>query len=134
METISNKPRSEEEGVSAESPNVNQKKARRNWLYDALDFSIWFDQKSLFKSIPFLLYLAVLAMIYIANSHYAEKNMRDLDDLDKQMNQLRWEYMSDQADLENMSKQSQLSGKVSGLGLKTLSQPPFILMKNKNEH
>lgn len=132
MQVISNKPKSEPEVVHV--PKSDPPKTRRNWLYDMLDLSIWFNQKNLFKSIPFLLYLAVLAMFYIANAHNAEKNMREMDDIEKQLNEQRWQYMTNEADLESMSRQSQLSGKVNSMQLKPLTQPPYLLPKNKHEH
>src|SRR5450432_585239 len=94
METVINKPKTQAESVSVDPEKPVKKKVRRNWLYDALDLSIWIDQKNLIRSIPFLLYVAVLAMVYIGNAHYAEKNVRDLDDIEKQLNQQRWQYMS----------------------------------------
>src|SRR3569623_1175380 len=51
------------------------------------------------RALPFILYVALLGMIYIANRHLAERNIRDIDKLTKEVRELNWEYKITQADL-----------------------------------
>lgn len=84
--------------------------------------------------LPYLIFLCVLGMIYIANSHMATTNMRDIDRLSKEVKELSWEYKSLKSDLMFKSKLSQVAAKVDTLGLKELIEPPKKIVVNSNEH
>src|ERR1700733_15516921 len=51
------------------------------------------------RALPFLLFIALLGMIYIANRNFAEKNIRDIDKIGRQVNELSWQYKSVKARL-----------------------------------
>lgn len=70
------------------------------------------------KNLPFLVFLGFLAVIYIANSHYAERNVRKIQELHKEMKELRWFYMSLQSENMVNSMQSEVLDKVEDEGLK----------------
>ncbi|GAA4096054.1 FtsL-like putative cell division protein [Mucilaginibacter panaciglaebae] len=75
------------------------------------------------RALPFVLYLAFLGMIYIANRHLAEKNIRDIDKLTKEVHELNWEYKVNQADLAYKSTLSEVAKRVDTLGIKEALQP-----------
>lgn len=66
---------------------------------------------------PYICFLAVLAMLYIANAHRGEKAMRDLQVLEKEAKETHWRYMSAQSDLLQRSSRTQVEGKVANDGL-----------------
>lgn len=74
--------------------------------------------------LPFLIFLCALIMVYIANSHMAMKNLRDIDKLSKEVKELSWEYKSLKADLMFKSKLTEVAKKVDTLGIKELIEPP----------
>lgn len=84
--------------------------------------------------LPFLIFLCVLVMIYIANSHMAVKNVRNIDKLSKEVKELSWEYKSLKADLMFKSKLTEVAKKVDTLGIKELIEPPKKIIINDNEH
>ena len=84
--------------------------------------------------LPFIIFLCVLVMIYIANSHMAMKNIRSIDKLNKEVKVLNWEFKSFKADLMFKSKLTEVAAKVDTLGLKELIEPPKKLVINKDEH
>jgi len=84
--------------------------------------------------LPYLIFLCVLGMIYIANSHMAVNNIRDIDRLSKEVKELSWEYKSLKADLMFKSKQTEVEAKVDTLGLKALIEPPKKIIVSNNEH
>lgn len=75
------------------------------------------------RALPFILYVAFLGMIYIANRHLAEKNIRDIDKLTKEVRELNWEYKVTQADLAYKSTQSEVAKQADTLGIKEPLQP-----------
>jgi len=86
------------------------------------------------EMLPFLLFLSVLCMLYIANSHMAVKNIRSIDKLSKEVKELSWEYKSLKADLMFKSKLTEVAKKVDTLGIKELIEPPKKIVINSNEY
>jgi cell division protein FtsL len=86
------------------------------------DFSINPDQAR--KQLPFLIYLCVLVMLFIYNSHRSEKIIRDTDKLTKEVKDLRSEYISELSELMSESKQSAVAKKLQPFGIKELKNPP----------
>jgi len=76
------------------------------------------------EMLPFLVFLCVLGMIYIANSHMAITNIRNIDKLTKEVTELGYEYKSLKADLMFKSKLTEVAKKVDTLGIKELIEPP----------
>nr|WP_255492068.1 FtsL-like putative cell division protein [Chitinophaga sp. Cy-1792] len=88
----------------------------------------------LVQNMPRILFLAALALVYIANSHLAEKRIRRINQLSKEIKELKWEYINVKSELMFRSKMSEVSKSVEQLGLKQLSSPPRkIVLKNNNE-
>ncbi len=86
------------------------------------------------KNLPFVLFLGFLTMIYIANVHYAERNVREIERLQNQIKELRWEYMSIKSELMFNTKQTEVSKKVRDLDISRLNnKPKKIIVKQKKE-
>lgn len=69
-------------------------------------------------------FLAGLAIIYIANSHYAERNVRRIQMLQKEIHELRWRYTSIQAEIMYNSRQSAMTEQLRDQGLRPLRDKP----------
>ncbi|WP_147243386.1 FtsL-like putative cell division protein [Chitinophaga flava] len=92
------------------------------------------NYKMLVQNMPFIGFLSVLALIYIANSHLAEKKIRRINQLGKEIKELKWEYINVKSELMFRSKMSEVSKSVEQLGLKQLSSPPQkIILTKENE-
>ena len=98
------------------------------------------DRKRLFgyrwivKNIPFFLFLSVLAVIYIYNGHYADKTVRNINKVNKELKELQYEYKTLKSEVMYRSKQSELAKAVEPLGLKELTVPPAVLIDTLVEH
>jgi hypothetical protein len=92
------------------------------------------SKESATDMLPYLVFLCVLGMIYIANSHMALKNIRDIDRLNKEVKELSWEYKSLKSDLMFKSKMTEVEDRVDTLGLKVLTEPPKKIVVKSNEH
>ncbi|MBC7567815.1 MAG: hypothetical protein H7223_12725 [Pedobacter sp.] len=86
------------------------------------------------EALPFLIFISLLCMLYIANSHMAVKNIRTIDKLGKEVKELSWEYKSLKADLMFKSKLTEVAKKVDTLGIKELTEPPNKIVVSSNEH
>lgn len=115
----------QEEPTGTESTPV--KAPKREWR-------LRINYRALVQNLPYIGFLAVLALIYIANSHLAEKKIRRINQLGKEIKELKWEYINVKSELMFRSKMSEVSKSVEQLGLKQLSSPPQkIVLKKENE-
>ena len=86
-----------------------------------------FNYNSIVKNIPFFLFLAVLAILYIYNGHHADKLVRKIAVTEKNIKELEYEYKTVKSDLIFRSKASELIKAVEPLGLKESKIPPMLL-------
>src|SRR5215216_4381388 len=86
------------------------------------------------KNIPFFLFLAVLAVIYIYNGHYADKTVRNINKVSRELKELQYEYKTLKSEVMFRSKQSELAKAVEPLGLKELMKPPVVLVDSNKIH
>jgi cell division protein FtsL len=80
-----------------------------------------------FKFLKFLLFMTLLAFIYIANNYYAENNIRQINKLRKDIKELRYEYINVKTKLLQIEKQSQIAKTLEKKGIKKNNQPVKIL-------
>jgi hypothetical protein len=86
------------------------------------------------RFLPFLLFLSLLAILYIANGYYSEAKMRRQNKLTEELKDLRSEYIITKSDLMFISKQSEVAKSVAVLGLKESVVPPKkIVVQTKNQ-
>ncbi len=86
-----------------------------------------FNYNKIVKNIPFFLFLAVLAILYIYNGHHADKLVRKIAVTEKNIKELEYEYKTVKSDLIFRSKASELIKAVEPLGLKESKLPPLLL-------
>jgi hypothetical protein len=70
------------------------------------------------RALPFVLFMAFLGMIYIGNRHLAEKNIRKIDKLTKEVKELSWGYKVAKADMAFKSTLDQVAQRTDTLGIK----------------
>ena len=76
------------------------------------------------KHLAFFLFLALLAVLYIANGHWADKTIRNMAKARAELKQLQYEHKVLKAEVMYRSKESVLVKSVENLGLKRLVEPP----------
>src|SRR4026207_561136 len=120
MQEQTNPGERDQEPVSTGSAKVATENYRKGWKR-------WLNYQSLVKQVPFFLFLAVLAVIYIYNGHYADKTIRNINRTAKEVKELQWEYKQVKSEVMFQSKQSELVKAVEPLGLKELTEAPVVL-------
>lgn len=88
------------------------------------EFDFFITRENMQKTFPFFMFLAGLAVCYIANTHYAEKTIRQSDKLTKEIKELRSEYITIKSDLMYRSKQSEVAQRLQDKEIKPLTTPP----------
>lgn len=89
------------------------------------------NYRAITQNMPFILFLSALALVYIANSHLAEKKIRNINKLGREIKELKWEYLNVKSELMFRSKMSEVSKSVETMGLKPLSSPPQKIVLKK---
>ena len=114
----------EQENITTEKKQVSKPGWKR-----------WLNYQSIVKQVPFFLFLALLAVIYIYNGHNADKTIRNINRIAKEVKELQWEYKTVKGELMLTSKQSELV-KVITLpsGLKELTEAPVVLKDSINNN
>jgi hypothetical protein len=79
------------------------------------------------RNLPYFLFLAFLAVVYIYNGHYADRVVRDIGKTGRELQELQYEFKSLKSEVMFRSKQSELAKAVEPYGLKPLSSPPLVL-------
>ncbi len=122
------KPKAEEK----KSP-VKFKAARR--YVKVLNIFGYIKTDTLIKVMPFIFYGTLLTILYIANSYMAEKTVRRIDALNKELKTLRADYISGKSELMFVSKQSAVAKEVSAQGVKESVTAPrkIIVSLNSNQ-
>jgi len=85
-------------------------------------------RESTAKHLPFLLFLAFIAIIYIGNSYYAEKNIRKIERLQKQLKEMRYEHVTKKSQVSKRSSQSQVANSLKNKGIQESTVPPTKLV------
>lgn len=89
--------------------------------------------KWIVKNIPFYFFISAIAIVYIANGHYADKTMRKINDTEKHLKEMEYEFKTVKQDVIFRSKESELAKAVEPLGLKPLLIPPMRIVDTLRE-
>lgn len=85
------------------------------------------------KHLPYILFLALIAIFYIANGYYADDKIRQVNKVTNQLKELRSEYISTKSDLMFESKQSEVARSAEEMGLKEPVVPPTKIIVDSTE-
>jgi hypothetical protein len=87
------------------------------------------------RQIPFLIFLAFLAILLITNRNWSERTIRKVEVLQGTLDELRSESITLSAKLMNSSRPSEIAKKVekANIDLEEPSRPPQKLVVKKNK-
>jgi hypothetical protein len=118
--TTVEEPKPKEKPVKAKSPSKN--KISRS--VGSVISGSFLSGKKVTKQLPFILSVALLAMCYIANNYNSQKKAIEINRTLKEIEGLRYEYISTKANLMNISKQSEVVKRLGVSQLKESLVPP----------
>ena len=94
----------------------------------------YFEEGFPVQYLPKILFVMLLSLIYISNTHYADKTTRAIDRAQTEVEDLRADYTTLKADVMFASKQSEVARRVKELGLKESLRPPFKIVVDEDEY
>jgi len=98
-----------------------------------IDWKSFISYKWVVRNIPFFLFLAALAVLYIYNGHYADKLTRKIGVTEKHIKELEYQYKTIKSEVIFRSKASELVKAVEPMGLKELTEAPVLLTPEPNK-
>jgi hypothetical protein len=146
---VKNAPRTAEpESVSAKKEKKKRKKeknksekkaAKTNFrlnltqtIGSILDGS-FLTRERVISLLPFFMFLVFLAMIYIANQYTALRRVKDIENITKELKDLRNEHISTKSELMYQSKISEVAKRLESQGIKESMKPPKKIYVNDDE-
>jgi hypothetical protein len=99
-----------------------------------LKLETYFEEGFPVQYVPKILFVMILGLLYIGNTHHAEKTVRKINNIQAEVEDLRADYTTLKSDLMFASKQSELAKKVRAYGLKESLKPPFKVVVEKGEY
>ncbi len=108
----------------------NERKPKQGLSGEQAGWKRWLNYQSIVKQLPFFLFLALLAVLYIYNGHYADKTIRNISRTAREVKELQYEHISIKGEVIFRSKQSEMIKAVEPMGLKELTASPAVLKYN----
>jgi hypothetical protein len=103
-------------------------------LEKKLKLETYFEEGFPVQHLPRIGFLMMLGLFYIGNTHYADKTVRRINDVQAEVEDLRADYTTIKSDLMFASKQSEVARKVEPLGLKESLRPPYKVVVEEGEY
>lgn len=88
----------------------------------------FFEEGLPVKYLPNVLFIMLLTLLYIGNTHYGNRMNRNIQRLKLETEDLRADYTTLSSDYMEASKQSEVARKVAAIGLVESSSPPFRIV------
>jgi hypothetical protein len=92
-------------------------------LHALLDGS-FLNRKDIFSRLIFVIFIAVLGLVYIGNYHHAEKKIRKISQITSVNKELSFNYHHMKTKLYEKNRSSYLAEKLAPMGIKPLVEPP----------
>lgn len=118
------------------NPTKKEGTAAGGGLFSSIERSLklerYFEEGFPVQYVPKILFIMMLGILYISNTHYAEKTVRQINAIHAEVEDLRADYTTLKADLMFASKQSEVARKVKEFGLKESLRPPYKVEVEKD--
>ena len=93
-----------------------------------------FNLGNLVRQMPFIFFIGLIAILYIANTYYAEKTIREINQTKRELKDLRAEYIYTKSELMFSSRQSEISKMVADMEIKQSVVPPRKITETKRKN
>lgn len=107
--------------VSWNAPIEPEENKKTAWRFLKLQL----NDGMIIQHVPHFIFLTFLGLLYIFNNYYADRMVRHINALDKQVDVLRVDYNTLKYDYIYSSKQSEIAEKVKQYGLIENQKPPY---------
>jgi hypothetical protein len=110
---------------------ATKKGAVSRFIQSMLDGTILTRDK-VAASLPFFFFIAGLALFFISNTYYAEKQSREVEALRKEIVELRTRHTLTKSELMYLSNQSEIARRLRSRGFVESTVPPRQVSDERN--
>ena len=89
------------------------------------------SNRAVLNNLPYIVFLAILAMFYISNTYYSEKTFKQIEKIKNELKELRYRSITAKAKMLDVCKQTEIAKKVEILGIKGTTTPPYKIFYSK---
>jgi len=118
---------------NAQTPKNAPRKARSTVFGKILKGDI-FTGNTVAQFLPYVGFLTMLTLLYIANAYYAERKVNRINQLNKKVKDLHSQYVSVKAELMYGMQRTELGKALTEEGIKENTTPPKVIMVESNEN
>jgi cell division protein FtsL len=100
-----------------------------------LRFLSWFNKQNSDPSmriLPYFLYVAFFGIIYIANTHYSERNIRKINKLKAEVDEFRLDYTTLKSEYMLAGKRTEVAKRAAKLGIEESNKPAYKITPKKS--
>jgi hypothetical protein len=101
-----------------------QKKGIRKPIKHLLDGE-FLSREGVIRNLPYLIFLGLIAILYIANTYYAEKTFKEIESTKRELKELRYQYITTKSKRMYLSTQTEIAKRVKEMGLAGAPVPPY---------
>jgi hypothetical protein len=113
--------------MSKEEKNIEQQNSDKRREMPSIKKALNYEWIT--ENIGFFLFIAFLAVLYIANGHMADKTARDISKTTQELKELEYEYKTLNSELIHKSREAELVKSVAKSGLK-VQETPLVRIKS----
>ncbi len=84
------------------------------------------------RFLPYFLYVAFFGILYIANTHYAERNIRKINKLKNEVDEYRLDYTTLKSEYMLAGKRTEVAKKAARLGIEESNKPAYKLVPKRS--
>ncbi len=84
-------------------------------------------------NLSYILFVALLAMIYIGNTYYTEKKLKDIELTKAELKELHYKYINTKSILMFQGRQSEILKRAMKYGLQETTLPPYKILYSAGE-
>ena len=112
-------------------PKVGSRKTIFNWIEEKLNVTGILGEGVPIQLVPPVGFLALLALVYIYSNHRAESMIRKIEKAQQEVDDLRADVTTLEAEYMQSSMQSEVAKRAALLDIYELNQPPVKIEINK---
>lgn len=126
--------RQEEKNIEFIDVKEPSRGGKRSGVREFFDGTL-LTRESVVRQLPFILFLTFLLVVYIGNRYHAERLVRQIDRMEREVKELRAEAISVASEYNRLNKPSEVFRLINekGLGLEESMEPPVILNSTKRK-
>jgi hypothetical protein len=121
-----------------EEPKVASKETKGKGVFAGLErrlkLETYFEDGFPIKNVPKILFVLLIGLLYISNTHYADKATREINRAQTEVEDLRADFTTLKSDMMFATKQSEVARRVKELGLEESMKPPYKIVVEKGEY